>query len=291
MDQEIGGKISAAMLQSGLDALKKSGRLDGDARDTDYGVVRDMYLAMEKSRAGVSASAVPTPTGKSKKNAWPLAVIIGASVVGCMMVIRSPSTTETTPSAPRDSQAVSAAAVPADTPPGYYRNYKNELVKLPTNEELGAGQGETTPNVEATSWTYDRSRDEMRDGETVTACTISVDQVHLDFPYKNQNTRLCIRKSPKWGLDAYVRLTEGGQYNCNSYDGCTVHVRFDAKSASAFTGGTASDGSNDILFFRNASRFVENAKTSKRLIVEAEFYQAGVQQMTFNSAGLEWPPK
>jgi len=42
------------------------------------------------------------------------------------------------------------------------------------------------------------------------------------------------------------------------------------------------------LFIHPEPKFIAHAKIAKKMIVEAEFYQEGMQDMEFNTAGLKW---
>jgi TonB family protein len=137
------------------------------------------------------------------------------------------------------------------------------------------------------SWSYTEDKDEMTDRVTRTACVVSTNQVMLDWPYGNVRAELCLRNSPRFGRDAYVRLLGDGQVLCRSYDGCTVSVRFDDKTAQRYSAVTASDGSSNIFFITNRSRLEGGLLGANLTRVAAEFYQAGVQTMEFDTAGLQ----
>ena len=138
-----------------------------------------------------------------------------------------------------------------------------------------------------TQWVYSDTEDPMG-GSTKTACVTSSDRVHLDFPYDDQEMRLCIRRSPKFGLDAYATLMSDGQILCNSYSQCHIRVRFDAGAPQRWSGGEASDGSSNIIFLENVTRLISSIKSSETMRLELEFYQNGVQTVTFDVRGLEW---
>lgn len=121
------------------------------------------------------------------------------------------------------------------------------------------------------------------------ACTTSTNEVSLDFPYGSQHVRLCVRQHPRSGENVYVQLENEGQFLCTSYSGCNVRARFDDGAVSTFSAVGPSDNSTNVIFITNHSRFVQNLKRSSRVFVEAEFFQAGVQQMSFETAGLVWP--
>ncbi len=128
----------------------------------------------------------------------------------------------------------------------------------------------------------------MHDTETKSACTTSTNNIQLDAPYSPTDARLCIRRSPRFGLDVYVELSGDGQILCEVEE-CTVHVRFDQEKPVAWTATGASDGSSNIIFFRRQGALIDHLKHAKRTIVALEYYQAGVQDLTFNTGGLSWP--
>ena len=155
--------------------------------------------------------------------------------------------------------------------------------------DLSASEEPTTvPEPEPrTQWVYSETEDPMG-GATKTACVMSSDRVHLDFPYDDQEMRLCIRRSPKFGLDAYATLISDGQILCNSYSQCHIRLRFDDAAARSWSGGEASDGSSNIIFLENVSGLISSIKSSKTMRLELEFYQNGVQTVTFDVVGLKW---
>lgn len=158
-----------------------------------------------------------------------------------------------------------------------------------STETAQSDQVVTPPNAPQTPWVYDDSTDEMRGTPIHIACTATTNEVSLDFPYGNQHAYLCVRQHPRFGEDVYVRLENEGQFLCNSYSGCNVRVRFDDGAVSTFSANEASDNSTNVIFITGHSRFIQSLKRSSRVFVEAEFYQAGVQQMSFETSGLVWP--
>lgn len=149
----------------------------------------------------------------------------------------------------------------------------------------------TPPAPPLPPWRYTTDVDEMTDKKTQLACTVSTNDVRLDFPYKSVPARLCIRQSPKFGLDAYVELVGDGQFICRSYDGCSVSIRFGKAAASKFSATDAADGSSNIVFITNPSRLIAGLRNTEKTLVSATFYQAGVQTMEFDTKDFTWPPK
>lgn len=140
----------------------------------------------------------------------------------------------------------------------------------------------------ASPWSYSERGSAMDDAKTKFACTTSINKVSLDWPYDDVTADLCVRRSPKHGLDVIVSLNGKGQILCDSYDGCNVRVRFDSSPARAFTGNGPSDNSTNVLFLSSASKILAAIKKSKKTAVEIEFYQSGSQSLEFNTQQLEW---
>ncbi len=120
---------------------------------------------------------------------------------------------------------------------------------------------------------------------------MSTNVVQLGFPYETQRVSLCLRQHPRWGQDVIVRLERGGQFLCTSYQACTVRVRFGDGEATAYSAIEPSDNSSDTIFITNDSRFIGNLRRAERVIIEANFYQAGSQRMSFDTEQLQWPPR
>ena len=161
-----------------------------------------------------------------------------------------------------------------------------ELVE-PTPTETPAAP--VTPATPPTPWSYTTDLDPMTDRPTHIACSTSTNMVDLESPYSDVGARLCIRQSPQHGLDVYVALLGDGQIICRSYNNCSVNVRFGDGEQQSFSATDAADGSSNIIFVTNAQRFVTGVKGEPITRIQLTFYQAGVQVVEFNTAGLEWP--
>ena len=142
---------------------------------------------------------------------------------------------------------------------------------------------------ELTQWSYRDSADPMSDQMTRSACVTSSNEVRLSSPYSDVRAELCIRQSPRYGLDAYVQLHGDGQILCRSYDNCSVKVRFGDGAQQSFSATDSADGSSNVVFITNAERFLGEAKGADITRVQMTFYQAGDQVVEFRTKGLEWP--
>ncbi len=139
------------------------------------------------------------------------------------------------------------------------------------------------------TWQYSAQRDEVEGAWAYSACLYSRNTVRLDWPYREQLVELCVRQHPRWGQDATIRLTAGGQFLCDSYSGCAVSVRIDDGDPTSYSGAGPADLSTDVLFIVDDVRFISALKEASRLVVEAQYYQAGAQVAMFDVGDLEWP--
>ena len=137
-------------------------------------------------------------------------------------------------------------------------------------------------------WEYRQNKDELRNATTYKAMLSSNNAVNFGFPYESSFMYLTLRKDPKYGND--VVFTVNGQFN-SCYDSCKITVKFDDNNLETYRMVGSDGGSNDTIFIesqKSMKAFVSKLKKSKKLIVEASFYDHGKGQFTFDTQGLEW---
>lgn len=138
------------------------------------------------------------------------------------------------------------------------------------------------------AWSYSRYPDKVRGGFTDKACKRSKEKVYLEWPYEPVYAVICLRVNSNKSKDVYVELMGNGQIMCNSYDGCRLPVRLgDLGKPKFYSGVGPSDGSSNIVFLTPSGKLFDNLKNGTKAIVEIEFYQAGRQQIEFDTTGLE----
>ena len=127
------------------------------------------------------------------------------------------------------------------------------------------------------SWEYSTEKDEMGRGETKKAI----------LPSTDDKFTLIIRDSPLLGKDIIISnedLWFVTEFTGNSY----LKAKFDDGPIKnyAFVGP---DGSvDDQAFISDYAGFLKESKASKKLIIEAQFVNHGMQTITFNVANLKW---
>lgn len=145
---------------------------------------------------------------------------------------------------------------------------------------------EAVPTPPPSNWTHTSERDEMRNATNRFATTRSTNVENFGFPYNEVRMEIMLRDSAQHGRDILLLLTEG-QYQCR-YDGCTISVKFDDGEIQRFSVNEAAGGRSDALFIVNQQRFLSALRQAERVTIEAQFFQVGSQQFTFNVGGLEW---
>jgi len=197
---------------------------------------------------------------------WIFVVIVGVIALSCFLKV--PGDGAATPPPPGASRT---------SPPG----------AMPETPSPAPATTAVQPVPPSAQWRYADSYDEMRQESTHTACLTSANELQFEFPYAGGSTAsICFRQSLSAGFDAWLDI-ERGQFMCGM--GCTLRVKFDDGQVQAMAGAGASDGTATMVFFRNAIRFLSGTRAARRVVIEADFYQAGSRQMVFeNVSGLAW---
>jgi len=161
----------------------------------------------------------------------------------------------------------------------------------PTPETARSATEDETPStpippVAEPNWRYDTENDEMRGATNRFATAQSTNVVDMGFPYETVQMSIILRDHAQHGRDIMLTVNEG-QFVCR-YNGCSISAKFDDGEIQTFSANQADAGSNDVLFIQNQTRFLTALRSAERVTVEAQFYDRGGEQFTFNVAGLEW---
>lgn len=143
--------------------------------------------------------------------------------------------------------------------------------------------GNTPIEVEKKTWSLQTKQDEMDDSKSYWYSLQSDNYANFDFPYKGDSyLTITVRWMKKYGYDVLLEITDGqmvgDEYNGTNY----VRVRFDGGKVQKFYYNEPNDGSSNLVFLRNAQKFIEKCKNAKDIIIEQEFYQEGVHQFKFH---------
>jgi hypothetical protein len=67
-----------------------------------------------------------------------------------------------------------------------------------------------------------------------------------------------------------------------------MRVKFDNDKVEWWSCHEIIGGKLGVLYINNEKRFIKRLANAKKVVMEAEFYQASFQQIEFDVAGLEW---
>jgi hypothetical protein len=155
------------------------------------------------------------------------------------------------------------------------------------SEVVSTSEVELAPTTLGAQWAYSHEEDKMSGGTTYHAHVLSSNTVEFGFPYNGvQNAILNLRSDPKYGKDVIFRI-EKGQILCNSYQDCTVLVRFDDEKPTNYSAVGAADNSTETIFIRNYSRFVEKLLKAKLVRISVNIYQQGAPVFEFDVSGFD----
>jgi hypothetical protein len=136
-------------------------------------------------------------------------------------------------------------------------------------------------------WEYSISEDKMSSSQTKVAYLISSNLLEFGFPYDGGSYgQLSIRRKDGQ-VDIYLKISKG-QFMTNITEGVPVRLRFDNQKAITCTGSMPDDYSSDFMFLSPTKTILKKLKKSKKLYLEAGYYQSGNQILEFDVSGLKW---
>jgi hypothetical protein len=266
-------------------------------RDQEIADLKRRLAALEADQAADAAKAEAAPAAPGRtasvgaapgfpsnplpartSSVWPW-IVGGAAAIGVIILVMKPR--------PAPATLKEAAAISAKGSNGAAAADGAAKAALEAATAAAAAASAAQADAEAAAeaagaWSYDERADAITDKPTYTACLSATNEIHLDSPYPSQNARFCFRRDAKFGFDAMLSLPSGGQFMCRSYEDCTVKIRVDDGPIRNYAAVEPSDGSSDVIFIRAAQRLSDALKGAKRLRIEAEYYEAGVQTADFN---------
>lgn len=136
-------------------------------------------------------------------------------------------------------------------------------------------------------WIYETNETKM--GETQKFAQIKSDDIlDFDFPYQGGSESTLTVRRQKGQTDIYYQVSKGQIVSVSPVDGGTIRVKFDNEKPMTIGVNGASDYSSDIIFLDSTSKLISKLKSSKKMVIEVEFYNEGNRQIEFDVQGFEW---
>lgn len=136
------------------------------------------------------------------------------------------------------------------------------------------------------AWQYSEEEDKMTSKTSYFAAVDANELLDLKFPYNGGVTAEIMVRHRRGENNALLSISKG-QFMPGT-DGETIKVRFDSSKAEEFDCVGSSDDDSRYLFINSSSRFIAKLKKAKKVLVEAELFDNGLQVMEFNTEGFKW---
>jgi hypothetical protein len=144
------------------------------------------------------------------------------------------------------------------------------------------------PPAPSPHWTYTTDTDPMTDAKIRIACTTSLNEVSLDWPYHDTTAELCIRDKPPKSVSVFLMLDDKGQILCG-LEYCSIPVRFDKDEEENMGGAPTADHATNVIFFNPGSYFMLRMDKKKSVTVQLQLYQNGTQDIRFDLSNYHGP--
>jgi len=142
-------------------------------------------------------------------------------------------------------------------------------------------------NEVKSNWQYSEDADKMTNEKMFFASCVSTNEIEFEFPYNGgSNFTLTLRNIGK-GNEIVLQVSKG-QFMPGIMSSEYCRVKFEDGETVKYTYNSAADGSADVIFLDNSTKFLTKLKTAKKLMIEAPFFDAGRQVINFDVEGLTW---
>lgn len=138
------------------------------------------------------------------------------------------------------------------------------------------------PSEVGNQWRYSAIEDKMNGGKIYYAAVDSSNTVNFKFPYSGEQHGKLMFRSDRKNRNEILFIIEKGQTLCNSFQECSVSVRFDDEKPTTFSGMGPADNSSETVFISNYSKFYEKIRTAKIVRISTNIYQEGSPIFEFN---------
>ena len=144
----------------------------------------------------------------------------------------------------------------------------------------------TTAEPPRENWSYSQDSDKMTSKINYYASVQANEELQLKAPYDGGATATLTVRNITGKNEVLLKVSKG-QFLAG-IDEENIQVRFDTSKAETYSCSGPSDYSTTVLFVTSAAKFVASLKKAKKLLIGAEMYDNGIQQMEFNVEGLKW---
>lgn len=146
---------------------------------------------------------------------------------------------------------------------------------------------EVVQPVKKSVWQYDTTVNEITNKKNYVARCTSTNELEFEFP-NHGGTHFILHLRNNGGKKDAVLQGVRCHFMSSIMGQKKLLVRFDDRKPMHFTYGSSNDGRGDVIFINKYNYFIQQVKKSKKVMIEAPFYNAGRQVVKFDLEGLNW---
>ena len=136
--------------------------------------------------------------------------------------------------------------------------------------------------TKGTAWDISTEKDEMYNSTSVWASLTSNNTSQFANSIGGDTyLKLIVRHIKKFGTDVCLQVETGQFFGSEYYGTDHINVKFDDGAVRKYKFNESSNGSSDVIFIDKAQDFISHLKKAKVILIEAPFYNEGVQRFTF----------
>ena len=137
--------------------------------------------------------------------------------------------------------------------------------------------------TKGTTWEISTEKDEMYNSTSVWATLTSNNTSNFTNSINGDTyLKLVVRYTKKFGTDVYLKVETGQFFGSDYYGTDHINVKFDDGAVRKYKFNESSDGASDIIFISKAKDFLSHLKKAKVILIEAPFYDEGIQRFHFD---------
>lgn len=135
------------------------------------------------------------------------------------------------------------------------------------------------------AWEYNNEEDKITNKMMYGAMIEANTPLDLKFPYEGARAYLRLVYTTK---NMLVLAVTKGQFMASAISNEAIKIKFDNNKPETYNCPSSSDGDSRFLLIGNSNKLIDKLKHSNKVIIEAEMFENGYQQMEFETKGLVW---
>lgn len=144
---------------------------------------------------------------------------------------------------------------------------------------------ETTTGT-ARTWIYSEETDQKEAGKKYSADILANELLQFDFPEDGGSTVMLSIDKTSTITKALLNISKG-QFSAG-IEGSSINIGFDNALPLAFKASSVTDNGEAIISIDDVNGLIKKLRSAQKMTIQADFYDSGSRQMTFDVAGFKW---